>query len=225
MCCSSAGTKVGYQPIPAVTREPCWSGFRCRDTLCLPLPPSVCVCAECSGAACFHGLFCVPFSWQANATEKLGHWQSSRDNSLCPHTALAFTLLLRVVQVAQRHRGKDSYHQPLVAIRQQAERGGQTWSGDTAARGVPKLHSTLSHSCAGPLQCHPPCPLLSKSQETKRKAGSVCLETRYCSSGRCCVGPGRASRRTHLVSPGPCKPEALTCDGCFLSQAMEGALF
>lgn len=43
--CSSAGIKVGYQPITAVTREPCWSGFRRRDTLCLRLPPSVGVCA------------------------------------------------------------------------------------------------------------------------------------------------------------------------------------
>lgn len=52
------------------------------------------------------------------------------------------------------------------------------------------------------------------------KASAVCLETRYCNSGRHCVGPGRASRRAHVVSPGPRKPEALTGDGCSLSQAM-----
>lgn len=58
----------------------------------------------------------------------------------CVHTLLSHSHCFCVcVQVAQRHRGKDSYHQPLVVIRQQAERGGQTWSGDTAAHGVLKL--------------------------------------------------------------------------------------
>lgn len=136
--------------------------LRRRDILCLPLPPSVCVCAACRGAACLHGLFCVPFSWQANTAEKLGVG-SPVETIACVHTLLSHSHCFCVcAQVAQRHRGKDSYHQPLVAIGQQAERGGQTWSGDTA-RGVLKLDSPLSHSCAGPLQCYPPCPLLSKS--------------------------------------------------------------